>query len=128
MMKKLGTPQHILWLRYLDCKERTKKKVGLPINETIISDDETLIHFLLENSSIVERNNERAFSSVGDAINLICKQLCPGQWCTRSHCKHHNSRYAYYCTKTRPSVCKDFKKYIAGIEERKKKNSQNEGL
>ncbi len=121
-MKPLGTPQHITWLCYLDCKERTKKKIGLPVHETIISDDEKLVRFMLENSSIVEHKGERAYSRVSDAIDLICKQLCPGQWCTRSHCKNWSSRHAYHCTKTRPSVCQEYKKYIEKQNSKKQKN------
>lgn len=111
-MKKLGTPQRLIWLTYLDCKKRTKKEIKFPKEIEGISHDEELVHFMLENSSILERESERSYSRVYDAIDIICKQLCPGQWCTRSHCKNYNSHKAYNCNKTRPAVCKEYKTYI----------------
>ena len=86
-MKSLGTPQHIMWLTYLDCKKRTKKEIKFPKETKGISHDEELVHFMLENSSITERQGERSYHRVYDAIDVICKQLCPGHWCTRTHCK-----------------------------------------
>lgn len=119
MKTKLGHLQHLQFLIYLDCKRRTKKQVGLPNDENRVSDDETLVRFMLENSSITERDGERSFHRVREAIDVMCKQLCPGQWCTRSHCPHYSSRRAYNCGKTRPKVCKEYAKYIAGVEKRK---------
>lgn len=110
-MKKLGHVQSIQYELYLNCRERTKRNTGL-LQERQVEDDQKLIRFILENSSIVERGGERAFRNVGNAIDVICKQLCPGQWCTRSHCKEYGLRFAYHCSKTRPAVCKEYKKYI----------------
>lgn len=61
--------------------------------------DEVLVRTILANSSIVEHENERSYSRVYDAVDLICKQLCPGQWCTRSHCQHYSSSSAWNCAK-----------------------------
>ncbi len=119
MGTKLGYPQHLQFLTYLDCKKRTKKQVDLPNDDNRTSDDEKLVRFLLENSSITEREGERSFHRVSEAVEIMCKQLCPGQWCTRSHCQHYCSHRAYNCGKTRPKVCKEYAKYIAGVEERK---------
>lgn len=123
-MKHLGTPQHIIWLTYLDCKKRSKKNIDIPRKEPYLTDDEKLVHFMLENSSITECKSERSFSKVADAIDIMCKQFCPGQWCTRSHCKNYSSRYAYNCMKTRPSVCKEYKTYIDKKKIRKEKGGQ----
>lgn len=120
-MKKLGTPQHLMWLTYLDCKKRTKKEIKFPKETKGVSHDEELVHFMLENSSVLERGTERSYERVYDAIDVMCKQLCPGQWCTRSHCKHWSSRSAWNCSKTRPKVCKEYAKYI----EKKKMREQN---
>ncbi|MDC2747223.1 hypothetical protein PO367_03900 [Bacteroides ovatus] len=119
-MKSLGTPQHIMWLTYLDCKKRTKKEIKFPKETKGISHDEELVHFMLENSSIVERQGERSYHRVYDAIDVMCKQLCPGEWCTRTHCEHYSRRHAYNCIKTRPKVCKKYAKYIADKVEREK--------
>lgn len=119
MATKLGYPQRLQFLTYLDCKKRTKKKVDLPNDASRTSDDEKLVRFLLENSSITERNGERSFHRICEAIDVMCKQLCPGQWCTRSHCQYYCSHLAYNCSKTRPKVCKEYSKYITGVEERK---------
>lgn len=119
MKTKLGYPQYRILLTYLDCKKRTKKQMELPIVENWVSDDEKLIRFMLENSSITVRAGERSFHRVREAIDIMCKQLCPGQWCTRSHCPHYSSRRAYNCGKTRPKVCKEYAKYIDGVEKRK---------
>jgi len=114
MEPKLGAVQRIQYNLYLDCKERTKKKNPFGAGRN----DEILIRTILANSSILEQGTERAFQEVRDAVHLICKQLCPGTWCTRSHCKHHNRGSAFYCTKTRPKVCKEYKKYIEKKKER----------
>lgn len=127
-MKKLGTPQHIVWLQYLDCKSRTKRNIEFPKESKGCTDDERLVRFMLENSSITESHNERAFRKVADAIDIACKQLCPGQWCTRSHCKDYSTRSAYNCSKTRPKVCKEYAKYIKNkkLREEKDKTSEKE--
>lgn len=109
MKADLGTPQYLEYLTYLDCKKRTKKKVDFRDND---KNDEILVRAILANSSIVEHNNERAYSRVYNAVDLICKQLCPGQWCTRSHCEHYSSRSAWNCSKTRPAICSVYKKYV----------------
>ena len=112
-MKRLGYPQSIALDLYIDCKERSKKKIDFSKNSNSYTDDEKMVKFLLSNSSIIEHESERSFSKVSDAINLICKNLCPGEWCTRSHCKNYSSHCAYNCEQTRPSVCKEYKKYLA---------------
>lgn len=122
-MSKLGYPQRIVFETYLDCKKRTKKKIEFPKEPKAMSDDEELVYFMLDNSSIVEREGERSFYRVGVAIDIMCKQLCPGQWCTRSHCKNYNSHKAYNCCKTRPAVCKEYKAYI----EKKKLREEEKG-
>lgn len=125
MKNKLGYPQHLKFLTYLDCKKRTKKQVDLPNDDDRISDDEKLVRFILENSSVTQHSGELSFKCASDAINIMCKQLCPGEWCTRSHCEHYSSGHAYNCNKTRPKVCKEYAKYIAGVEERRKKELKN---
>lgn len=121
-MKNLGLPQYNVFFTYLDCKRRTKKEIEFPKDAGRLSDDAKLVRFMLENSSITDRESERSFSHVADAINIMCKQLCPGQWCTRSHCKNYSRKHAYNCTKTRPSVCKEYKAYI----EKKKLREEKE--
>lgn len=117
MKTDLGKPQYLEYLTYLDCKKRTKKQVGLCDKD---KNDEVLVRTILANSSIVEHENERSYSRVYDAVDLICKQLCPGQWCTRSHCQHYSSSSAWNCAKTRPAVCKIYKKYIRNILKNRK--------
>lgn len=125
-MKKLGTPQHIVWVRYLDCKKRTKKNIQFPKVSNGYTDDERLVRFMLENSSITESNNERAFRKVADAIDIACKQLCPGQWCIRSHCKYYSSKCAYNCSKTWPKVCNEYAKYIENKRSREERDKAAE--
>lgn len=122
-MKSLGTPQHLMWLTYLDCKKRTKKEIKFPKETKGISHDEELVHFILENSSITERQGERSYHRVYDAIDVICKQLCPGHWCTRTHCKNYSRRHAYNCNKTRPTICKEYKAYIKKKQLRSEKDN-----
>lgn len=124
-MKKLGHPQHLMFCTYLDCKKRTKKKITFPKDTTHLTDDEKLVRFMLESSSIVEQDGERAFQNVRDAVNVACKQLCPGTWCSRSHCEYYSSSSAYNCNKTRPSVCKVYKKYIEDKRIRDEKKKQD---
>lgn len=124
-MKHLGIPQHIIWLTYLDCKKRSKRNINIPRKvDLYLTDDEKLVRFMLENSSITEQDSERSYSKVADAINIICKLLCPGQWCTRSHCINYSRRSAYNCTKTRPTVCKEYKNYV---EKKKQRKIKQEG-
>lgn len=118
-MKKLGYPEKLQFLTYLDCKKRTRKIVDLTNVDNFMSDDEKLVHFMLENSSITECKGERSFQRVCNAIDVMCKQLCPGQWCTRTHCEYYCKKRAYNCHKTRPKVCKEYAKYI---EKQKTKN------
>ena len=118
-MGKMGYPQQILLSLYRDCKQRTKKKTEISGNG-----DEQLIRFMLQNSSIVEHDSERAYSKVANAIYVACKQLCSGQWCMRTHCKNYSSHSAYHCVKTRPSVCKEYKAYIEKKAERKNKDNE----
>lgn len=116
MKNDLGYPQYLQLLTYLDCKKRTKKQIAFRDND---KNDEILVRAILANSSITEHEGERAYSRVYNAVNVMCRQLCPGQWCTRSHCQHYSSSSAWNCRKTRPKVCKEYAKYIAGVEERK---------
>jgi hypothetical protein len=126
MNKKLGYCQKLVFLTYLDCKKRTKKAIDFPRDKSVgLTADEELVRFILNNSSITEHDGERSFQNVSSAIDVMCKQLCPGQWCTRRHCKYYDSAGAYSCSKTRPAVCKEYKKYIEGVEARKLK-LQNE--
>ena len=75
-MKHLGIPQHIIWLTYLDCKKRSKRNIDIPRKvDLYLTDDEKLVRFMLENSSITEQDSERSYSKVADAINIICKLL-----------------------------------------------------
>lgn len=121
-MKKLGYPQSLVFYTYLDCKKRTKKKISIPKDVEHLTDDEKLIRFMLENSSITENKDERAFHNVRNAIDVACKQLCPGTWCSRSHCEFYSSSSAYNCSKTRPTVCKVYKKYIEDRKIREEKS------
>lgn len=124
-MSKLGYPQRLQFERYLDCKKRSKKKHEIDMyNRGLLTSDEKLVRFMLENSSIVQSTVERSYGKVSDAIHIMCKQLCPGQWCTRSHCPEHSSRHAYNCQKTKPSVCKLYKAYI----DKKEKRNYEESL
>lgn len=127
-MKTLSTPQGIQFSIYLDCKKRTKKKTGLISRTSGYTDDEKLIHFLLENSSVLDRESERSFSDIASAIHLICKNLCPGQWCTRGHCKNYSSGSAYFCNQTRPSVCKLYKAYVEKQEKRENDKREKDNL
>lgn len=127
-MKKLGYPQSLVFRTYLDCKKRTRKEITFLKEAEYLTDDEKLIRFMLENSSVLERNGERSFSDVSQAVHIACKQLCPGTWCSRSHCEFYSSSSAYNCSKTRPAVCKVYKKYIEDrkirVEKSKLKNKE----
>lgn len=112
--KKLGYPQRILLNQYVDCVERTKKKIDL-------KGTEKLVRFMLEESSIVQSDGAMSYQNTARAIDLINKKLCPGQWCTRAHCESYSSHRAYSCTKTRPSVCNIYKKYVQKQKERLEK-------
>lgn len=114
----LGKPQRMVLSTYLDCKRRTKKDLGFNTKDI---NDEILVRSILANSSILDRSSERSYHRVREAVYLICKQLCPGQWCDRCHCEHYSSVSAWNCCKTRPEVCKEYAKYIAKKEERENK-------
>lgn len=118
MKTDLGYPQYLQFLTYLDCKKRTKKQIGFRSNDT---NDEILVRAILANSSVVDMESERSFHRVCDAVDLMCKQLCPGEWCTRSHCQYYSSSSAWNCAKTRPAVCKAYKQYIEKQKIRKEK-------
>lgn len=128
-MKRLPRVQRIVLQQYIDCKRRTKKKIPFA-KETDknygYTDDELMIHFMLDNSSIVEHESERSFQKVSNAVYVACKQLCPGQWCTRTHCEHYSGWCAYNCTKTRPAVCDVYKKYIEGVNKRREEKQNNQ--
>lgn len=53
------------------------------------------------------------------------KQLCPGQWCTRSHCQYYSSKKAYNCVLIRPKICKEYTKYMERKKERNEKLKDN---
>lgn len=114
----LGKLQRMVLATYLDCKRRTKKDLGFNTKDI---NDEILVRSILANSSSSARTDERSYHRVRKAVYLICKQLCPGQWCTRGHCEHYSSVSAWNCCKTRPKVCKEYAKYIAKKEERENK-------
>lgn len=123
-MKKLGAPQRLVFLSYLDCKKRTKKDIQFPKESNEYTHDESLVRFMLENSSVTQQGNERSYHKVFDAIYLMCKQLCPGVWCTRSHCKKYGNHHAYNCLITRPSACKEYKAYIEKKKQREVNNDK----
>ena len=119
-MKKIGYPQDCLYITYLDCKSRSKRKIK-PTTKFMdegINDDEKLIHSLLENSSIRQGEGERSFRAASECVMTLCYHLCPGVWCSRTHCKNYSSRRAYHCVKTKPSSCREYKKYMEGVEKR----------
>lgn len=108
---------------YINCKARSKKDHGLPLHKRYegYTPDEELIFFMLKNSSITERNPDspRYFTKVSSAIHLMCRQLCPGQWCTRLGCKSYSGHCPYHCgAGKRPATCILYKDYI---EKKKKK-------
>jgi hypothetical protein len=103
-----GTPQHIAYLRFLDCLKRTKRKQGY---KTDFKQSGDLIYGVLGNSSVVEHDSERSYQRVCDAVGIIQKFLCPGVWCCRSHCENHCTRSAYNCTTKRPAICKEYADY-----------------
>jgi hypothetical protein len=78
---------------------------------------------MLSTSSTLDNGN-RNFRETANAIQLINERLCPGDWCTRSHCNEYSSHHAYYCRKTRPKVCKIYKKYIEKQRIRKEKQDE----
>ena len=109
MTKKIGYPQYLKFLTYLDCKKRTMKHLDFKKDD---DNDEKLIYDVLYHSSITQHDTLHSYSKVYDAVDLICKNLCPGEWCTRFHCKEYSSCSAWSCRKTRPAICKIYKKYI----------------
>lgn len=111
--KKLGYPQRILLNQYIDCVGRTKKDIDL-------SGTWKLVSFMLEESSIVQSEGSMSFQRTADAISLINRKLCPGKWCTRTHCTNYSSHSAWNCRKTRPSICKIYKIYIDRRNEKLK--------
>ena len=117
MGKKLGYVQSLVLSTYIDCKKRTKKDIEFRNEHDYLKADEEMIRFMLENSSITDHHTDNAFDEVKNAVMLFCRKLCPGQWCNRSHCQYCRSGSAYNCSKgTRPSVCKDYKRW----QEKKK--------
>lgn len=111
----LGNAQRVIYDCYTDCVERTKKNVSL-------SDD--VVYFMLDTCSIIERDGNTSYSKTCDAVSLICHRLCPGEWCTRTHCENYSRHHAYNCIKTRPKVCKKYAKYIADKAEREKQRNE----
>jgi len=113
-MSHLGTPQHNLYLQHLDCIKRTMQK------KEKIDFDGNLVYYLLDTCSIVQ-HEETGYQKTSDVVDLINKRLCPGQWCTRSHCVEFSTHKAYNCRKTRPKVCKVYSVYIEKQAEREAK-------
>lgn len=107
MKKHLSCAQSILYSLYKDCKNRTRR-ISLKGDA-----DEYLIYFIINNSSTHKIEGERSFRETQNAVHLICHQLCPGEWCTRAHCKNYSARHAYNCMSTKPGRCKEYKVYIA---------------
>lgn len=123
LRKKLPYIQSICLDLYMSCKAKSKKDHGLPVHkrDEDFTPDEELVHFMLANSSITDSNPDspRCFHNVSSAINTICKGLCPGQWCMKSHCKSYSGHCAYHCgAGKKPSTCKAYKEYVAKKEER----------
>ena len=115
-MTKLGKPQRITLDEFEDCLKRTRKRS--PVEKSV-----DLMELMLKESSILDYDTDRAYCRVADAVRLISKKLCPGIWCTRTHCKHYSTRYAYSCKVTEPSRCKVYKKYI---EDKAKREAKKE--
>lgn len=111
-----------MYNQYIDCKKRSKKDVSDFRNDNDnVKADEKLVWFMVSNCSLTDTDSdsERCMRNVSNAIDTICKQLCPGEWCTRGHCQFCRSGYAYHCAKgTRPKVCADFKKWREGQKKR----------
>ncbi|MBP5425109.1 MAG: hypothetical protein J6Y33_03435 [Prevotella sp.] len=128
MAKRLPYIQGLVLSTYIDCKKRSKKDVSdFNIPNYHIKADEEMIRFMLSNTSITDHDSERSFRSVDSAVSSFCHILCPGEWCTREHCLHHQSGFAYNCGKgTRPAVCKDFKKWREGQKKRAEKKESKE--
>lgn len=127
MKKKLPYVQSLVLSTYIDCKKRSKKDISDFNNpKDYIKADEEMIRFMLNNTSITNHDSERCFRNVDNAVMSFCHILCPGEWCTRSHCRYNGSGYAYNCSKgTRPVVCKDFKKWREGQKKRAEQESKN---
>jgi hypothetical protein len=98
--------------------KRTKRKGKI---ETA----EDLMRYMLATCSIVEHDGNRSFGKTADAVDLICRRLCPGEWCTRTHCANYSTGVAYSCIETRPAVCKLYKQYI---EKKQTKRLSNEHI
>lgn len=111
-MKKLGFAQCARLESYLDCKNKTKKKI-FDREGTDYTPDELLIRNMLADSSMTEMNGDRAYHVVSDMVDLICHKMCPGLWCTRGHCQNYRGTCAYNCISTRPQVCNIYKKYLS---------------
>ena len=131
MRHHLPHVQSICLDTYIDCKRRSKKHHGLPLHQTGygLTDDERLIYLMLENSSITESNPDspKCFTEVDRAIHRINMTLCPGQWCTRGHCKAFSGHCAYNCRAgKKPAICKEYKEYIRKKQERDQKKQDNE--
>lgn len=130
MKNKLGYPQKLLLRLYKSCKGRSKRHLAMNNPNDSFHSDEELINFMLENTSITDddANSSRCYHKTADAILNLCRNMCPGEWCTRSHCRNHDGGEAYYCTKTRPAVCREYKEYIrkkAIRDERKMTDDKN---
>ena len=127
--KRLPFIQSICLDLYINCKHKSKKDHGLPIHKPgetpTLTPDEQLVYNMLKNSSITESNPDspRCFTNVSSAIHLMCRQLCPGQWCTRTHCKSYSGHCAYNCgAGKRPATCNLYKDYI----EKKKRKEETQ--
>ena len=123
MRHSLPYIQSICLALYINCKARSKKDHGLPLHQKDkpLTPDEELVHFMLANSSITDHDpfSPRSFNTVNKAIHNTCRTLCPGEWCSRTHCVSYSSRCAYFCRDgKKPSTCKVFKTYIQKKKER----------
>lgn len=119
-MKKIGKLQRGLLGLYQSCKGRSRKKLGLsgPEHDT---DDVRVLREYLRNSSILKRCGPGSYDEAIQTVHALCKFLCPGPWCNRSHCKDYHSFSAYHCRHTRPSVCAAYKKYQERLSQKQVK-------
>ena len=128
MRKRLPYIQQLVLSQYISCKQRSKKDISDFNNPNDhFRADEELVRFMLSNSSVTDHESERSFRSISSAIDCACHLMCPGEWCTRGHCRYNGSGYAYNCSKgTRPAVCKDFKKWREGQKQRAERKEQKD--
>lgn len=115
-MSRLGKIQRVTLNAFEDCLKRTRKRS--PLEKSV-----DLIELMLKESSILDHDTDRSYRRVADAVRLMSKKLCPGTWCTRTHCNNYSSSSAYNCRTTEPKRCKVYKKYI---EDKAKREAKKE--